>query len=83
MGEFSISFTEHAVRQARRRRLDMAKIADVARWPEQTVHVRPGREFRQSMDGAHLMRVLVEVTESEVLVITMYRTSRVTKYWQP
>jgi hypothetical protein len=30
-----------------------------------------------------LLRVLVDLTDEEITVVTMYRTSKVDKYWQP
>lgn len=60
----------------------------VASGPEQALAVRPGREIRQSRvtmgpDGlAYLVRVIVDHVGQDIQVVTVYRTSRVAKYWR-
>jgi hypothetical protein len=78
----AVRFTGHAVGQAELRQLDIDEVLAVVRSPEQIV---PVREFRQSLvnDGRHVIRVLVDLADEEVVVVTMYRTSKVDKYWRP
>jgi hypothetical protein len=62
-------------------------VLSVAASPEQRVLVRPGREVRQSrveIDGkSYLVRVFVDLEEDRDVVVTVYRTSKVQKYWRP
>jgi hypothetical protein len=64
-------------------------IVRVATQPEQTGAVRPGREVRQSRfpfppEGkTYLVRVIVDLDDAEDVVVTVYRTSKIAKYWRP
>jgi len=53
--------------------------------PEQREAVRPGRDVLQSRleleGGTYLVRVFVDVDREPAEVVTVYRTSRITKYW--
>ena len=56
--------------------------------PEQRLETRPGRMVLQSRvrtgtpERTYLVRVFVDTTTSPPEVVTLYRTSRVTKYWR-
>jgi len=82
-----IKVSEHASEQASRRGLSEATVLEVARTPEQRVAIRPGREIRQSRitlpagGRLYLVRVVVDTGPREDTVVTVYRTSRIDKYW--
>jgi hypothetical protein len=82
-----IALSKHAREQAARRGLSEEIVLDVARAPEQRLVVRPGRELRQSRvampaDGTlYLVRVVVDAGLSDETVVTVYRTSKIEKYW--
>lgn len=82
MSDQPIRFTDHATRQAERRGLSPDDVLAVVRSPEQVV---PVREFRQATTegGRALIRVLVDMTDEDVVVVTMYQTSKVSKYLRP
>ena len=50
--------------------------------PEQVVPGHSGRLVYQSRVGRFLVRVVVESDTDPIEVVTAYRTSSVTKYWQ-
>ena len=81
-------FTEHALDQVRRRQLQLDEVRRVLRRPEQAFEVRPGRWVFQSRVAGHgsqpwvLMRVFVDVDREPAEVVTVYRTSKVGKYWR-
>ena len=54
--------------------------------PEQVAEVRPGRVVLQSVvtigDKGYLVRVFVDVDRSPPEVVTVYRTSKVERYWR-
>ena len=60
---------------------------EVAQAPEQRVHVRTGREIRQSRinmaEGGklYLVRLVVDTGAAQDEVVTVYRTSKIDKYW--
>jgi hypothetical protein len=68
-----------------RRGLDEAIVRRVLTAPEQRLPVRPGRDVLQSrldMGGKrYLVRVFVDVDRVPAEVVTVYRTSRIDKYW--
>jgi hypothetical protein len=83
-----IVFGDYAASQAGRRGLGEAAVCAVVASPEQTEVVRIGREVRQSKvafppEGkVYLVRVFVDVSDEEVVVVTAYRTSKIAKYWR-
>jgi hypothetical protein len=78
----------HAASQAGRRGVGEATVRAVVASPEQVEVVRTGREVRQSKvaipfeDKVYLVRVFVDVSDEEVVVVTVYRTSKIAKYWR-
>jgi hypothetical protein len=54
--------------------------------PEQREKVRSGRDVLQSRVEVgrkpHLVRVFVDVDKKPAEVVTVYRTSKLTKYWR-
>ena len=82
-----IVLSDHAREQATRRGLSEDIVLAVARKPEQRLDVRSTREIRQSRvelppEGiVYLVRVVVDVAPTAETVVTVYRTSKVDKYW--
>ena len=78
--------TEHAVFEMGRRRIDESAVRHVLAAPEQRHTVRPGRDVLQSRivvaGKRYLLRVFVDVDRQPAEVVTVYRTSRVAKYWR-
>lgn len=78
--------TDHAIRELRRRELDKQAIDAVLRNPGQRLDVRPGRIVLQSKtqgEGAeYLLRVFVDIDRNPAEVVTVYRTSKIAKYWR-
>jgi len=78
--------TEHAAFQMNRRDIPLELVRDVLGEPEQRFAVQRGRDVLQSrvrMEGRFfLVRVFVDVDRNPAEVITVYRTSRIEKYWR-
>lgn len=78
--------TPHALLGMQRRGLEATLLSQVLSAPEQREVVRPGRDLLQSridMDGKrYLLRVFVDVDKNPAEVVTVYRTSRIEKYWR-
>jgi len=68
--------------------MDEAIILRIARAPEQVIPVRPGREIRQSKaivppgGSEYLVRIVVDIKPNTSEVVTVYRTSKIEKYWR-
>lgn len=83
-----LEMTEHARSEALRRQVSEDTVLAVARDPEQRLEARAGREIRQSrmVDPAsgklYLIRVVVEIEAAGETIVTVYRTSRIRRYWR-
>ena len=82
-----LRLSSHAIEQAARRGISEEIVLDVAANPEQVLRVSANREIRQSRiafdeRNEHLLvRVVVDRHPEEELIVTVYRTSRILKYW--
>ncbi len=80
--------TEHARSEMVRRQISESEVASVLSAPEQFEMVRQGRAVYQSRfqigdpPKTYLVRVFVDVDSVPPVVVTVYRTSKVAKYWR-
>lgn len=83
-----VIMSPHAARQLARRGIPEALAVQVASAPTQVLVVRPGRQIRQSVVSflpggrRYLLRAIVDVRGDDIRIVTVYRTSRVPKYWR-
>ncbi len=81
-------FSEHARFELLRRGLSEEAVRAILLSPEQRIEVRPGRVVLQSKvlleppGTVFLLRVFVDVDRRPAEVVTVYRTSKVEKYWR-
>ena len=81
-------FTDHALSEMTRRQITEKDVKKVLAKPEQTEMVREGRAVYQSrleMDNppkTYLLRVFVDIDPKPPYVVTVYRTSKIEKYWR-
>ncbi len=82
------ALTHHALQEMTRRGISREQVEQVLENPEQVVPVQPGRVVCQSRiflaesQKEYLLRVFVDVEEKPPRVVTVYRTSKVEKYWR-
>ena len=80
-----VTFSAHAREQIRERDLSEEMVTQVIENPDQ-VATRGGRQIAQRRvhhgGKAHLLRVVYEEVDDQVMIVTAYRTSRVSKYWR-
>jgi Domain of unknown function (DUF4258) len=80
--------TDHARLEMRRRQISDAEAERVLATPEQTECVREGRAVYQARielgepAKTYLLRVVVDVDRQPAEVVTVYRSSKVQKYWR-
>ncbi len=80
--------TDHAKDEMVRRQISEEDVAKVLAAPEQTETVREGREVYQSRVASgeppttYLLRIFVDTDRQPPEVVTVYRTSKITKYWR-
>lgn len=73
-----------------RRQLSEAEIRGVVDRPDQVIEIRPGRLLAQSIcelgqpgsRRVYLLRVVIDVADDAVDVVTAYRTREISRYWR-
>jgi hypothetical protein len=80
------TITPHAQFEMRRRGIDAETVEYVLSAPEQRIPVRAGRDVLQSRLAfggvTYLIRVFVDIDCVPAEVVTVYRTSKIDKYWR-
>ena len=75
--------TLHAAAEMQRRSIVEEDVLDVLVSPGQVEPVRPGREVWQSLlQSGFLLRVFIDIDRTPMEVVTVYRTSKIDKYWR-
>jgi hypothetical protein len=80
--------TDHARMEMARRQISGAEVARVLAVPEQTELVREGRVVYQSRitsgesSQPYVLRVFVDIDREPPEVVTVYRSSKLQKYWR-
>jgi hypothetical protein len=78
--------TDHANFEIERRNIPLEIIHQVLQKPEQIIAIREGRSVFQSRfqmeDKQYLIRIFVDIDRSPPEVVTVYRTSKINKYWE-
>jgi hypothetical protein len=78
--------TRDAIVEMERRGIEKTVLLRVLAAPEQRYTLRPGREVLQSRISfagkAYLVRVFVDVDGQPADIVTVYRTSKIAKYWR-
>ena len=80
-------FTDHALEEMTKRRIPLEIVGETLVSPEQIIPERRGRSAYQSRKvfptgGTYLVRVIVDLQDDPPSVRTVYRTSKVAKYWR-
>lgn len=79
---------DHARLQMNRRQITEEHVRRVLTSPQQVIEQRPGRLVYQSKlkfsekNKDYLIRVVVDVDRTPPEVVTVYRTSKIAKYWR-
>jgi len=84
----TFQFSRHAETELGLRQIPRAMAEAVLRQPQQIVPERPPRKAYQSKvdfgdDRTFLLRVIVDDTVEPAIVVTLYRTTKINKYWKP
>ena len=80
--------TEHAQLEMLRRRIAEQEVARVLSMPEQVLYVSQSRYIYQARidfgtpSRPYLLRVFVDIDRKPPEVVTVYRTSKIDKYWR-
>lgn len=78
-------FSRHVLEEMQRRNLDQALVLQVLQSPEQIVQANNDNKIYQSRlkfgPKLFLVRVVVDEEKTPPIVVTVYRTSKIEKYW--
>jgi hypothetical protein len=78
--------TAHAAFEMQRRGIDEAELRDTLTAPEQRFTVRLGRDVLQARitvaGTTYLLRAFVDVDRQPAEVVTVYRTTKIERYWR-
>jgi hypothetical protein len=81
-----IRWSPHAALRIAKREIDRTEAEVAVKQPDSIAAAGPDRQFYQrryfdkTLDEEMLMRVLIEETDSELIAVTLYRTSKFGKY---
>jgi hypothetical protein len=84
----NIIITEHARFEAQRRGIDLELVRSIVEHPQQIIPAKKNRLVLQSKyhdkleEKEMLLRVIIEPVENSQKVISVYRTSKMDKYWR-
>jgi hypothetical protein len=87
MGELNFKLSRHVREEIERRSIPLNLLRSVLESPQQVVSERGGKKAYQSQldfGGGKilLLRAIVDETVDPPIVVTAYRTSKITKYWR-
>lgn len=78
-------FSMHALNQMQLRGISAERVVQILRKPQQTVRTSDLLVFQSVVveDGKnYLIRIFVNLRKQPPLVVTVYKTSNIQKYWQ-
>ena len=85
---YDFEFTDHALTEMAQRQISEEDVKAVLANPEQTEMVREGRAVYQSRremgepSKIYLLRGFVDIDPRPPYVVTVYRTTKIEKYWR-
>jgi hypothetical protein len=85
---FDFVFTNHALTEMARREITQEDVRTVLANPEQMQMVREGRAVYQAKfdvsepPKTYILRVFLDIDRKPPYVVTVYRTSKIEKYWR-
>jgi len=80
--------SRHAIEEMRRRQIPRQLLESVLNNPEQRIPQPGGKEIFQSRlksarGKMYVLRAVLAVDKDPAVVVTVYRTTKIAKYWRP
>ena len=87
MGRLNFKLSRHVREEMERRSIPLTMLESVLENPQQVLPERGGKKAYQSQldfggGKIFLLRAIVDETVDPAMVITVYRTSKISKYWR-
>ena len=85
---YDFVFTAHALTEMARRSISQEDVRNALANPEQVEMVREGRAvYQEKLDmgeppKTYVLRVFVDIDRKPPHIVTVYRTSKIEKYWR-
>ena len=82
----TIIFSNHALEQMKARNISVELVNSIITNPQQVI-IEPGKKIFQSIvnfkeEGEYLVRIFVNSIKNPNVIITVYRTSKLDKYYE-
>ena len=78
--------TDHAIFEMERRDSSLELVQRILEHPEQRLAIRKGRQVFQSRieigEKRYVVRIFVDIDRSPLEVVTVYKSSKIDKYWE-
>jgi|APFre7841882590_1041340.scaffolds.fasta_scaffold52430_1 hypothetical protein len=87
MGRLNFKLSRHVREEMERRSIPLTMLESVLENPQQVLAERGGKKAYQSQldfggGKIFLLRAIVDETVDPAMVVTVYRTSKISKYWR-
>jgi hypothetical protein len=87
MGRLNFKLSRHVREEMERRSIPLTMLESVLENPQQVLPERGGKKVYQSQldfggGKIFLLRAIVDETVDPTMVVTVYRTSKISKYWR-
>jgi hypothetical protein len=87
MGRLNFKLSRHVREEMERRSIPLTMLESVLENPQQVLPERGGKKAYQSQldfggGKIFLLRAMVDETVDPAMVVTVYRTSKISKYWR-
>jgi hypothetical protein len=87
MGRLNFKLSRHVREEMKRRSIPLTMLESVLENPQQVLPERGGKKAYQSQldfgsAKIFLLRAIVDETVDPAMVVTVYRTSKISKYWR-
>ncbi|MGD1903985.1 MAG: DUF4258 domain-containing protein [Geitlerinemataceae cyanobacterium] len=83
----NFEFSNHALNELQKRKISRFLVEEILKNPQQTIPQDDEITIFQSQIAAetekrYLIRIFVNITVNPPRIVTLYRTSKIAKYWQ-
>ncbi len=75
-----ITYTKHALEQMKNRKISNHEVKDTLNNPIRIIHDKFGNFIAQKLVNTYLIRVVYREEVNTKIVVTVYRTSKISKY---
>ncbi|MFX0099480.1 MAG: DUF4258 domain-containing protein [Candidatus Hodarchaeota archaeon] len=75
-----VRFTQHALERMKNRDISRKDVLDTINSPDRILKDAVGNDISQRVIGGYLIRVFHRKANGDILILTVYKTSKISKY---